>query len=115
MASVSSKRSKQLIFLIVLFFIVASLQYTFWRGENSYKSLKETQALIEAEDATIEVLQQRNNLLKAEVVDLKTVGESMEERARMELGYVKEGEVFYRVVETETAKTSSNPIVEPSE
>lgn len=110
-----SKRQKKLILLTTLFIVVASLQYTFWFGKNSYQTLKETQALIEAEDATIEALRQRNNLLKAEVIDLKTVGESMEERARMELGYVKEGEVFYRVVESEDAKNFSKPIVEPQQ
>ena len=104
-----SARTKHVLIAATLLFIAASLQYTFWFGENSYQTLKETQALIEAEDATIESLRQRNSLLTAEVVDLKTDGETMEERARMEMGYVKEGEVFYRVVESDSAKTYSKP------
>jgi len=110
-----SKRSRHILIAATLLIVAVALQYTFWLGDNSYKTLKETQALIEAEDATIDELQQRNLLLTAEVVDLKTVGEAMEERARMELGYVKEGEVFYRVVESDSASAYSKPVTEPKE
>ncbi len=110
-----SKRTKRIMIVCALLVVTAVLQYTFWFGKNSYQTLKETQALIEAEDATIKKLRQRNNILSAEVVDLKTAGESMEERARMELGYVKEGEIFYRVVESENAQTYTTPVAEPSQ
>ena len=45
-------------------------------------------------------LQQRNNALAAEVEDLKSGEAAVEERARSELGMIKPGEKFYRVVES---------------
>ena len=44
-------------------------------------------------------LQQRNEALAAEVEDLKSGGAAVEERARSELGMIKPGETFYRVVD----------------
>ena len=46
-------------------------------------------------------LKQRNDALAAEVEDLKSGEAAIEERARSELGMIKPGETFYRVVETE--------------
>ena len=46
-----------------------------------------------------EGLQQRNDALAAEVKDLKEGQSAIEERARSELGMIKPGEKFYRVVE----------------
>src|SRR3954471_16954000 len=44
-------------------------------------------------------LKQRNEKLAAEVEDLKSGKEAIEERARSELGLIKPGEVFYQVVD----------------
>ncbi len=109
-----TKRKKRILVTGSLVVVLFILQYTFWFGKNSMKTLKETQALITAEDTHIKDLTKRNEQLKAEIVDLKTVGESMEERARMELGYIREGEVFYRVVESDSAYEYTKPEIEPS-
>ena len=46
-------------------------------------------------------LRQRNDALAAEVQDLKSGEAAVEERARSELGMIKPGETFYRVVESQ--------------
>ena len=57
-------------------------------------------------------LQQRNEALKAEVEDLKSGEAAVEERARSELGMVKPGETFYRVIEDGNAPPAA-PAADP--
>ncbi len=57
-------------------------------------------------------LQQRNDALAAEVEDLKSGEAAVEERARSELGMIKPGETFYRVVEP--ASPTAAPAAEPT-
>jgi cell division protein FtsB len=54
---------------------------------------------VEAQKIENAQLQERNNALVAEVMDLKHGLDAIEERARSELGMVKEGETFFHVVE----------------
>jgi cell division protein FtsB len=54
---------------------------------------------LEAQRQTNQRLQNRNRALEAEVKDLKTGLEAIEERARLELGMIKQGETFYQIVE----------------
>ncbi len=90
-------------FYVFLAFVVLAigLQYSLWFGKNSVSTLKETRTLIESEQEHNLQLAKRNDVIKAEVIDLKTGNETMEERARMELGLIREGEVFYRIIETD--------------
>lgn len=102
------KNRKILIFAVVAM-VAVGLQYTFWFGKNSISTLKETRFLIEAEQQRNIELARRNDVLEAEVIDLKTGEETMEERARMELGLIKEGETFYRIIETGAPTPQSAP------
>ncbi len=47
---------------------------------------------------TIEILEYRNRILRAEIAELKEGLESIEEKARSELGMIKEGETFFLLV-----------------
>jgi cell division protein FtsB len=64
-----------------------------------------------------EVLKARNTKLASEVLDLKTGTGAIEERARYELGMVKENEVFIQVLSAGTAApelaVKPPPAVEP--
>ena len=82
----------------VLFTLFCMLQYRFWFGKNSvpdFMILKKEVALQVAQNAN---LRQRNSLLKADIHDLKIGLEAAEERARNELGLIKQGETFYRIL-----------------
>ncbi|MCL1077799.1 cell division protein FtsB [Parashewanella spongiae] len=81
--------------LVILF---ALLQYRLWSGENSLREYFGLQKQIQAQKLSNEKLIARNQILKEEIADLKGGTEALEERARNELGLVKEGETFYRVV-----------------
>lgn len=59
-------------------------------------TLLETRDAIEIETALNEQRQERVSAMLAEVIDLKSGTDTLEERARIELGLIKEGEVFYK-------------------
>ena len=86
------------VFLIVL---LGALQYRLWFGKNSLSDLSFKQAQIKTLTEQNANLQQRNQLLKADIKDLQLGLESMEERARNELGLIKQGETFYRILPKE--------------
>ena len=78
--------------------MLALLQHRLWFGKNSipdYLALKEEVRQQAVQNGN---LSQRNNLLKADISDLKIGLESIEERARNELGLIKRGETFYRIL-----------------
>jgi cell division protein FtsB len=95
--------------LLALAVLLAFLQYRLWLGaggEREVAALREQVARQQAENLR---LQQRNEALKAEVEDLKSGEAAVEERARSELGMVRPGETFYRVIEDGNAAPAAMP------
>lgn len=87
--------------LIALVLVLVALQYRLWVGEGSLGEITLLRRQISEQHAEIEQLKARNRALQAEVEDLKRGLEAIEERARAEMGMVKEGEVFFQIVEPE--------------
>ncbi len=82
--------------LLVVFVL---LQYRLWFGDSSLvKVWQLKQALAEQQNEN-QRLSERNRALEAEVRDLKEGVAAIEERARTELGMIRDGETFYQVVE----------------
>jgi len=103
------------VFTAVLLIFLASLQYRLWFGKNSvpdYLALKESVA--HQLDAN-EKLVQRNKLLYADTDDLKLGLEAIEERARNELGMIKENETFFRLIPKNSNKNHDNDSVKKQE
>ena len=84
--------------LAALLALLAFLQYRLWWGEGGRRSVAALQKQVEQQKHENDGLQQRNAALAAEVEDLKSGEAAVEERARSELGMIKPGETFYRVV-----------------
>lgn len=84
--------------LIVLVLLTAFIQYPLWLGKGSWLRVHELQLQIAAQNETNEALVARNNALAAEVQDLKSGIQAVEERARGEMGMVKEGEIFVQLL-----------------
>lgn len=84
---------------IALLLALLILQFRLWTGEGSLSNLRQLEAQVQAQAAENEELRLRNQLLESEVLDLKNGLEAVEERARSELGMVKEDENFYLIVE----------------
>ena len=86
------------LFFVVLFFVFLLGQYHLWWGKNGIQDNHELQEAVALAKESNEDLMQRNNMMFSEIDDLKRGSEAAEERARNELGLVKEGETFFRIV-----------------
>ena len=84
--------------LAILLVVLIALQVKMWFGEGGYRDVKRLGVRVEEQARENEVLAQRNRELQAEVDDLRQGLHAVEERARSELGMVKENEEFYQVV-----------------
>ncbi len=80
--------------------LIALLQYPLWLGKGSWLSVWKLSRQISLQEETNVTLKARNQALNAEVLDLKSGRAAIEERARSELGMVKQDEVFYQVLDT---------------
>ncbi len=103
--------------LLVLVLLLGWLQYRFWFGVGSSGQVVALEAQVQAQKRENAGLQERNDALAAEVEDLKSGESAVEERARSELGMIKPGEKFYRVVEpvpAAPAAAASGPATEPA-
>lgn len=97
------------VLLVLLVAMLAFLQYRLWLGEGGRRSVAVLAERVDQQARENEGLQQRNDALAAEVEDLKSGEAAVEERARSELGMIKPGETFYRVVEPEGGAPTSAP------
>ncbi len=84
--------------LIVLTLILLALQWPLWLGEGSWRDVRELREQVEHQREANAELERRNQALEAEVRDLRTGTEAVEERARRDLGMIREDEIFFFVV-----------------
>ncbi|GAA0198541.1 cell division protein FtsB [Kangiella japonica] len=85
---------------LVLVVILGSLQYRIWFGESSFREIsqqREKADSIRKENIELEI---RNQKIIAEIEDLRAGKDAIEERARYQLGMIKEGEVFIRILDS---------------
>ena len=87
------------IFLVTLLLIFTGLQYRLWIGQGSFAHVNDLRAVVDQRTAENEVRRQRNDILKAEILDLKQGLAAVEDIARSELGLIKKGETFFLLVE----------------
>jgi cell division protein FtsB len=85
--------------LVLLLVLLGWLQYRLWFGSGGEREVEALQQQVHQQARDNTGLKQRNEALAAEVEDLKSGEAAVEERARSELGMIKPGETFYRVVE----------------
>lgn len=85
----------------LLFVLLLALQYRLWFGKHSIPDYLNMEKELAEQLLHNQNLKQRNSLLIADIQDLKMGLESIEERARNELGLIKPGETFYRILPSE--------------
>jgi cell division protein FtsB len=81
----------------ILVALIALLQYPLWLGKGGWLRVWDVDRQLAAQRDVNLKLENRNAGLDAEVRDLKTGLDAIEERARYELGMIKEGEIFVQV------------------
>lgn len=92
----------------VLFLLLILLQSQLWFGSHGVFQLWSLQRTTDELRTGNNSLTLRNEELHAEVQELRQGQEALEERARSHLGFIKEGETFYRIIPQENDQTKSN-------
>jgi len=83
--------------VLVLAALIALLQYPLWLGKGGWLRVWDVDRQLQAQKEVNQKLEQRNAGLDAEVRDLKSGYDAIEERARFELGLIKQDEVFVQI------------------
>lgn len=82
--------------LLGLFLLLLMLQYRLWFADGSLAERARLQEEVSRQEVRNAELRSRNEVIEREVVELKTGQEGLEQRAREQLGLVREGEVYYQ-------------------
>jgi len=93
---------------LILLIFLGLLQYRLWFGNGNISQVKELENKKITLENSITLLEDRNRSLAAEVIDLKTGLEAIEEKARSEMGMIKENETFYQIVDATEISNSQN-------
>lgn len=88
---------KPLVFTLAILFLV--LQYKLWFEKGSVSEVARLRQAITSQNKQNDELSESNKVLIAEIQNLKSGQAAVEERARNDLGMIKQGEVFYQIVE----------------
>jgi cell division protein FtsB len=84
---------------ILLLLLLALVQFRLWVGDESLAEVWRLRQAVESQTSENALLRGRNQRLEAEVRDLKEGLEAVEERARIELGMIRKGEIYFQLVE----------------
>ena len=86
-------------FIIILIVFFLMIQFDIWFKDDGLYRVKELEQMIGNQVEENKRLKLRNEQLQREIEELKSGTESIEEKARTDLGMIKEGEEFYLIVE----------------
>lgn len=97
------------LFAITLAALIVLLQWPLWVGKGSWLKVWQIEAQLAQQQRLNSTLRIRNEALDAEVRDLKTGTDAIEERARSELGLIRPEEVFFQVLGKSPAPIPASP------
>ena len=95
---------------LIFVILIALLQYPLWLGKGSWLRVWDLNRQITTQMEENAALKTRNNVVDAEVRDLKQGYAAIEERARSELVMVKQDEVFYQVLQSDIPTAKPKPV-----
>ena len=95
--------------MLVLLLALIGLQYDLWFGHGSWNDMIRLENEVVKQNANNEALIQRNRALTAEIKDLAEGKDAINEMARSKLGYIENGEIFYRFTPPSALPKSAEP------
>lgn len=103
------KYLSQFLLMIIAIAVLLGLQYQYWLGENGHSQYVQLSADIQKQQQINDNQVAQNNVLRADVEDLKTGLEAVEEHARLDLGLIKPNETFVQIsTAPKTSATAQN-------
>ncbi len=84
--------------IIILTISLLWMQYRLWWGEGSYHDNMKLAQQIALQQKQLSEEEIRNQALRKDIENLKKGNEALEELAREQLGLIKQGEYFFRVI-----------------
>ncbi|MEQ8230771.1 MAG: cell division protein FtsB [Gammaproteobacteria bacterium] len=99
--------------IALLVLVTLYLQYQLWFERGGIPDVHKLEQALAEQRSEIAALRERNQALAAEVIDLKQGLEAIEERARSEMGMIKEGEVFFRMTRPDDVPGNRDEESEP--
>ena len=81
-----------------LIVILLGLQYKLWIGDGSLSEVVQLSKELEVQKNKLQLLEERNHILEAQVLDLQNGLDAFEEKARNDLGMIKQGETFIQLI-----------------
>jgi cell division protein FtsB len=100
--------------VIGLTVLLILIQYPLWLGKGSWLRVWDLSRQLDSALVKEQELRERNAQLASEVQDLKEGTGALEERARYELGLIKDNETFVQILEGEAKKTAPTAPTTPS-
>jgi len=86
-------------FIASLLILILLLQYQLWVTDASFQQAQRYQEQLTVLQQKLSSKKQRNEVLEAEVKDLRKGQEAIEEIARYDLGMIKKNETFFQIIE----------------
>lgn len=93
------------ILVTLLILLLIGLQYRLWFGDGSLSEVVQLSRELEVQKEKLRVLEERNRILEAQVLDLQNGLDAFEEKARNDLGMIKPGETFIQLIPQEKPTT----------
>ena len=90
----------------ILILLLIGLQYKLWLGDGSLSEVVQLSRELDLQKEKLRVLEQRNNILEAQVLDLQNGLDAFEEKARNDLGMIKQGETFIQLIPSVQSKSN---------
>ena len=86
------------ILVTLLILLLIGLQYRLWFGDGSLSEVVQLSRELEVQKEKLRHLEERNRILEAQVLDLQNGLDAFEEKARSDLGMIKQGETFIQLI-----------------